>query len=84
VSSNSSSGFRFPFFDVGVVFVALKLTGEISWPWLWVLVPFWGTFTVIAAVAFIGALAINRKREKALQKALNSDEFDGLDLHSNN
>jgi len=25
-----------------VVFIVLKLTGVISWPWLWVLAPLWG------------------------------------------
>lgn len=26
---------------LGVLFVGLKLTGFISWPWIWVLAPFW-------------------------------------------
>ena len=26
---------------LGVLFIGLKLTGYISWPWLWVLSPFW-------------------------------------------
>ena len=26
---------------LGVVFVILKLTGSITWSWLWVLLPFW-------------------------------------------
>ena len=28
-------------FILGIVFVVLKLCGVISWPWVWVLAPFW-------------------------------------------
>lgn len=37
---------------LGVLFVALKLTGHIDWSWFWVLSPFWIPFAIIAA--FIG------------------------------
>lgn len=40
---------------LGVLFVGLKLTGHISWPWLWVLSPFWIPLA-IAAVALMVAL----------------------------
>lgn len=46
---------------LGVVFVALKLTGIIDWSWWWVTAPFWGGFAlliVILAVFFGGAGAI--------------------------
>ena len=26
---------------LGVLFIALKLTGYIDWAWIWVLAPFW-------------------------------------------
>lgn len=26
---------------LGLLFIALKLTGHISWPWVWVLAPLW-------------------------------------------
>lgn len=26
---------------LGVLFIALKLTGHIDWAWIWVLAPFW-------------------------------------------
>lgn len=26
---------------LGIVFVVLKLTGTVAWPWIWVLAPFW-------------------------------------------
>lgn len=48
---------------LGVVFIILKLTGVISWPWLWVLAPFWiplalGTLILIiaAVIAIIAGI----------------------------
>jgi len=38
---------------LGVLFVALKLTGVIAWSWLWVLAPFWIPFVVFFGVLFI-------------------------------
>ena len=26
---------------LGILFITLKLCGVISWPWIWVLAPFW-------------------------------------------
>lgn len=40
---------------LGVLFVALKLTGVINWSWLWVLTPFWGPFA-LAGIIIMGAL----------------------------
>lgn len=31
---------------LGLIFVTLKLTGVITWSWLWVLLPFWGPMTL--------------------------------------
>lgn len=42
---------------LGVLFVGLKLTGYISWPWLWVLSPFWLPLAIVLAVILI-ALAV--------------------------
>lgn len=43
---------------LGVVFVTLKLTGVIDWPWILVTLPFWGGFAfvliVVAFCLFIG------------------------------
>ena len=39
-----------------VLFVGLKLTGHITWPWIWVLSPIWISFglaILIALIAFI-------------------------------
>ena len=38
---------------LGVVFVALKLTGFIDWSWWWVTAPFWGGFALLAGIAVI-------------------------------
>ena len=37
-----------------IVFVVLKLTGVITWPWVWVLSPLWimGSIAVAAALIF--------------------------------
>ena len=53
VSSSSSSG------GVGftglltIVFIVLKLTGYINWPWLWVLSPLWIGLIIFILVVVI-------------------------------
>ena len=49
-SSSSSSGVGFSGL-LTVVFIALKLTGNITWPWVWVLSPLWISF--ILGIAFL-------------------------------
>lgn len=47
---------------LGVLFVGLKLTGVINWPWLWVLSPFWipvALLIVILVIAVILKAAID-------------------------
>lgn len=34
---------------LGVLFVALKLLGVITWSWWWVLLPFWGGLAILLA-----------------------------------
>lgn len=44
---------------LGVLFVALKLTGVISWSWWWVTAPFWipvAIFLLIVAVVCLFAV----------------------------
>ncbi|MEN9830796.1 MAG: Rhodococcus phage Weasels2 [Pseudomonadota bacterium] len=41
---------------LGVLFVGLKLTGYISWPWIWVLSPFWIPVAVLGLAVFIFAI----------------------------
>ena len=51
-----------------LVFIILKLTGNISWSWLWVLSPLWlGVCAVIAAIAVLlaaGAVISRRKKKR--------------------
>ena len=57
-SSSSSSGIGFPGL-LTVLFIGLKLTGNITWPWVWVLSPLWisfALFLVIAAIVVIAAV----------------------------
>lgn len=42
---------------LGLLFIALKLTGYIAWSWLWVLAPFWLGFAIVLAV-FLGIFGI--------------------------
>ncbi len=50
-SSSSSSGIGFPGL-LTVLFIGLKLTGHITWPWVWVLSPLW--ISALLAVAILG------------------------------
>ena len=55
-SSSSSSGIGFPGL-LTVLFIGLKLTGNITWPWVWVLSPLWISaligLTILAIVLII-------------------------------
>lgn len=50
-NSNSSSGGVGLFTLLGIVFITLKLTGHIAWPWHWVLLPLWGPIAALLMVA---------------------------------
>lgn len=49
---------------LGLLFVTLKLTGHITWPWAWVLAPFWiglaifGALFVLGLALLIGAILV--------------------------
>ena len=54
-TSTSSGGIGFPGL-LTVLFIGLKLTGYINWPWLWILSPMWISLLlaiVILGIAFI-------------------------------
>ena len=40
---------------LGIIFIVLKLTGVVSWSWVWVLCPFWGP-VVLFAIAFLATV----------------------------
>jgi hypothetical protein len=54
-SSSSSSGIGF-FGLLGVLFIALKLTGYINWSWWYVTMPLWGGAVFIISVLLLIAL----------------------------
>lgn len=56
-SSSSSAGISSTSL-LGVLFVGLKLTGHISWPWVWVLSPFWIPLAIVLAVLLVAALVL--------------------------
>lgn len=41
---------------LGVVFIILKLTGVISWSWLWVLAPFWIPLALSVLILIIAVI----------------------------
>jgi hypothetical protein len=51
-TSTTSSGIGFPGL-LTVLFIGLKLTGYITWPWVWVLSPMW-----ISALIFLAIVAV--------------------------
>ena len=42
---------------LGLLFIALKLTGYIDWSWWWVLAPLWIPFVIAMAVLFLIVVA---------------------------
>ena len=61
MSNSQTPTVQFPILGVlGLIFITLKLTGYITWSWLWVLSPFWIPiaiglliFLIVFIVAFI-------------------------------
>jgi len=51
-TSTASSGMGFSGW-LTILFVGLKLTGHITWPWVWVLSPLW-----ISALIFLSIVAV--------------------------
>jgi len=53
-SSNTTSSGGIGFIGLlTVVFIVLKLTGYITWAWIWVLAPLWISFAVFVVVFLI-------------------------------
>lgn len=44
---------------LGIIFVILKLCGVITWPWIWVLAPFWIGFVVAIIFTIILGVIIH-------------------------
>lgn len=43
---------------LGIVFIVLKLIGEINWSWWWVLLPFWGPLVFIILIFIVCGLIL--------------------------
>lgn len=60
MSNRKNVTVEFPIFGLlGLIFITLKLTGHITWSWLWVLSPFWIPIAVallVVLIVFIVAL----------------------------
>jgi hypothetical protein len=60
MSNSKNVTVNFPIFGIlGLIFITLKLTGHITWSWLWVLSPFWIPISIgllIGLIVFIVAL----------------------------
>lgn len=53
MSNQKNVSVQFPIFGIlGLIFITLKLTGHITWSWLWVLAPFWMPLS-IALILFL-------------------------------
>jgi hypothetical protein len=59
-SSKSSGGIGFTG-ALQIAFIVLKLTNNISWPWIWVLAPTWISFCIVALIFVIGAIWLDQK-----------------------
>lgn len=55
--SNNSSGIGFAGL-LTVLFIGLKLTGYITWSWLWVLSPIWISILIVLIILLITMLVI--------------------------
>ena len=54
MSESKNVSIQFPIFGIlGLIFITLKLTGHITWSWLWVLSPFWIPFAIALAIFVI-------------------------------
>ena len=38
---------------LAVLFIALKLTKQIDWPWVWVLAPIWATWLLVITIVLM-------------------------------
>lgn len=55
--TTASSGIGFSGL-LAILFIALKLTGYITWSWLWVLAPIWIPFIIMVFIFSIAGIII--------------------------
>ena len=56
MENNNNTSWFFP--ALTLVFIVLKLTGQINWSWLWVLSPFWLPLSLIILVLVVFAIFV--------------------------
>ena len=47
-----------------LIFIVLKLTGNISWSWIWVLAPMWINLILAIVLIIITAIAVRKSNKK--------------------
>lgn len=64
MSNSTKPIVQLPYLGIlGLIFITLKLTGHITWSWLWVLAPFWiplGVALLIFLIVFLYEFFKNR------------------------
>lgn len=61
---NKKSGTGTNFFGLlCLLFIALKLTGQINWAWVWVLSPIWIPFAIALVIAVVVVIVENYNRK---------------------
>jgi hypothetical protein len=54
MSNSTKPTVQFPILGIlGLIFITLKLTGHITWSWLWVLAPFWIPICIAVLIGII-------------------------------
>jgi hypothetical protein len=51
-----------------LIFLALKLSGKIDWPWLWVMSPLWIPLSVLILVAIMIGVSDRIKMKRAARR----------------
>ncbi len=75
---NEAAGGGIGFFGLlTIVFIALKLTGYISWSWCWVLVFVWAPISIVA-ICFIFALGFVLMKEVFSNMKNNETPMDSI------
>lgn len=67
MSESKNVSMNFPIGILGLIFITLKLTGHITWSWLWVLAPFWmpfAIFVVFFIIIFLSLLVVDIFKRK--------------------
>lgn len=55
--AEKTASVQFPILGIlGLIFITLKLTGHITWPWLWVLAPFWIPIVLVLVIFFVAII----------------------------